>query len=55
MTVSDAGYRGRRRFRVVTDRFGGPRVLVDEALLGRLRDCCDDVSVDDDDLHRSRT
>jgi alkyldihydroxyacetonephosphate synthase len=31
----------------VTERLAGPRVPVDEALLGRLRDACPDVSVDD--------
>ncbi len=33
----------------VTDRLAGPRVPVDEALLARLRDCCAEVSTDDED------
>jgi alkyldihydroxyacetonephosphate synthase len=33
----------------VTDRLAGPNVLVDDALLGRLRDCCEEVSTDDED------
>ena len=31
----------------VSDRLRGPRVPVSEAMLGRLRDCCEEVSVDD--------
>ena len=31
----------------VTDRLAGPRVGVGDSLLGRLRDCCADVSTDD--------
>jgi alkyldihydroxyacetonephosphate synthase len=31
----------------VTDRLRGPHVEVGDALLGRLRDCCDDVTIDD--------
>ncbi|MGO9344599.1 MAG: FAD-binding oxidoreductase [Acidimicrobiales bacterium] len=34
----------------VTDRLAGPNVCVDDALLGRLRDCCEEVSTDDEHL-----
>ena len=37
----------------VEDRLGGPRVAVDDALLGRLRGCCDEVSTTDVDRNEA--
>ncbi|HTX62675.1 MAG TPA: FAD-binding oxidoreductase, partial [Acidimicrobiales bacterium] len=37
----------------VTDRLPGPRVPVDEALLERLRSCCEDVSTDESERNEA--
>jgi alkyldihydroxyacetonephosphate synthase len=37
----------------VTDRLDGPRVAVDDALLGRLRGCCDEVSTTDEERNEA--
>jgi alkyldihydroxyacetonephosphate synthase len=37
----------------VSDRLAGPRVAVDDALLGRLRSCCEEVSTTDGDRNEA--